>query len=53
MAYGSGGTDVRATVGEEGVVAIIAGQPFFVFQAASRRPVPWESVTEMAFFEDD
>jgi hypothetical protein len=40
-------------VGEEGVVAIIAGQPFFVFQAASRRPVPWESVTEMAFFEDD
>jgi hypothetical protein len=25
------GTEVAATVGEEGVIAIIAGQPFFVF----------------------
>jgi hypothetical protein len=39
-------------VGEEGVVAIVAGQPLFIFEAASRRPVPWQSVTEMVFFDE-
>jgi len=46
-------TEVGVTVGEDGVIAIIPGQPFFIFREASRRAVPVESVTEMAFFEDD
>jgi hypothetical protein len=47
------GTEVAVTAGEEGVVAIIAGQPFFIFRTASRRPVPWQSVTERVFFDEE
>jgi hypothetical protein len=52
ISYDGEGTEFAVTVGEEGVVAIVAGQPLFIFEAASRRPVPWQSVTEMVFFDE-
>jgi hypothetical protein len=47
------GTEVGVTVGEDGVIAIVFGEAFYIFEAASRRPVPWQSVTEMVFFDEE
>lgn len=42
-------------MGEEGVIAIIfAGEVFYIFGKSSEpRAIPWDSVTEMMFFDDD
>jgi hypothetical protein len=54
ITYEDNGTEVLATVGEEGVVAIIfAGQAFYIFDGSENpRSVPFDLVTEMWFFDD-
>jgi len=42
------------TVGRRGSCRLIAGQSFYTFDAAENpRSVPWESVTEVVFFDED
>jgi len=55
VTYERGGTEVLATVGEEGVVAIIfASEAFDIFEGLGNpRSVSFESITEMAFFDDE
>jgi len=55
IAYEHDGTEVVATVGKEGVVAIMfGGEAFYILKAVgSPRSVPWESVTEMVFFDEE
>jgi len=54
ISYNRDGAEVVATVGEEGVIAIIfGGRAFYVFEPAGEpRSVPFETVTEMWFFDD-
>lgn len=40
--------EVAMTVGEEGVIAIFAGQPFYIFEVAgNRRSVPVECLSRV------
>jgi hypothetical protein len=55
IGYEHNGTEAVVMVGEEGVVVFIfGGEAFYVFdESGERRSVPWDSVTEMAFFDGD
>lgn len=53
ITYEQDGTEVVATVGEEGVIAIIGGRACYIFEGLGEpRSIPVESVTEMWLFDD-
>jgi hypothetical protein len=54
MTYDEGGTEIVATVGEEGVAAItFGGTVFYIVDAADApRSFSVESIMETAFFDD-